>query len=300
MTPVEANVGDLAPQTMPEFGSLIGAPANSAPVRSATAVKGPEMSAAVAILAYKRPDDLRRCIDGVLAQARPPQEIIVTVRDIDEAVLAVLAEQEGIAIPLRVIVLQKPGVVVARNAVLAACQTDIVAFLDDDTVPKSQWLDQIVAHFTADARVGGVGGKDRLHDGISFNEGRRRRVGQLQWFGRVIADHHMGYGPARDVVMLKGANMAFRAAAFESLRIDERLRGTGSNEDLYLSLAIHRRGWILRYDPAVEVDHFSGRREEARHYADVEPVKDVRGFREWAFNEVLAIWSFLPGASWLS
>lgn len=254
------------------------------------------LSLGVAIPTYRRPDDLARCLQALSRQERLPDDVIVTVRDTDEQTRRFVAGCAGLPFPLRVVELTAPGLVAARNAALEDCRTEILAFLDDDTAPHPDWAKRVVRHFEADPTLGGLGGKDRLHDGVRFNEGRADRVGQVRWFGRVTADHHLGHGVPRPVDMLKGANMSFRAAAFAGIRFDTRLRGSGAqpNDDLAFSLAVRRAQWALRYDPAVVVDHFTGMREEVRHYVAVATVRDVRGFHDWAFNEVVALWDELP------
>lgn len=255
------------------------------------------LSLGVTIPTYRRPNDLERCLQALAKQQRLPDDVIVTVRDIDEQTRRFIAGCSGLPFPLRMIDLAAiPGLVAARNAALDACRTDIMAFLDDDTAPHPDWAARVVEHFVADTNLGGLGGKDRLHDGTCFNDGRTDRVGQVQWFGRVVADHHLGHGAPRRVQMLKGANMSFRANAFARIRFDTRLRGTGAqpNDDLTFSLAMRREGWTLRYDPAVAVDHYSGSTEQVRHYVDIAAVRDVQGFRDFAFNEVVALWDEFP------
>jgi len=259
---------------------------------------GSTLSLTVAVPTFRRPDDLARCLKAIAAQECLPDEVLVTVRDIDTQTQDFIAALPPTPFPLRVINLTERGLVVARNAALTSFKSDIIAFVDDDAAPHPDWVCRVRRHFEADPRLGGLGGKDRLHDGKRFIEGRRANVGQLQWFGRVVADHHLGYGPPRPVDMLKGANMAFRRAAIGAIRFDQRLRGSGAqpNEDLTISLAVRRAGWNVIYDPAVLVDHFSGGRDEARHYAEIAAVRDTKGFREWAFNEVVAVWDEFP--SW--
>jgi GT2 family glycosyltransferase len=257
---------------------------------------GANLSLSVAIPTFRRADDLARCLKALAAQKCLPDEVLVTVRDIDTETQRRLAALPPMPFPLRVIDLTATGLVAARNAALVACTSDIIAYVDDDAAPHPDWVCRVLGHFAADPHLGGLGGKDRLHNGQRFVEGRRANVGQVQWFGRVVADHHLGYGGPRPVDMLKGANMSFRRAAVGAIRFDARLRGKGAqpNEDLTFSLAVRRAGWNLVYDPAVLVDHFSGGRTEARHYAEMAAVRDTKGFSEWAFNEVVAVWDEFP------
>lgn len=51
----------------------------------------------------------------------------------------------------------------------------------------------------------------------------------IQWFGRIIGNHHLGVGLPQKVDFLKGANMSYRAQVLATLRFDTRLRGAGAS-----------------------------------------------------------------------
>ncbi len=250
----------------------------------------------VAIASYRRPDDLKRCLEALSEQSRLPDDVIVVVRADDEASRNAVAAASAGPLPVRQLFVSAPGTVPARNVALTHCRTDILSFVDDDTVPHRDWVERIVPYFADDPALGGLGGRDRIHDGTSFDDRTARDVGRIQWFGRVVPNHHLGVGAPRTVDFIKGANMSFRAAAFRNIKFDARLRGTGAQpyEDLVFSSAVRRAGWKLLYDPGVVVDHFLGKREETRHYADIATVKDRQGFQNFAFNGVVAVWDELP------
>ncbi len=256
----------------------------------------------VAIASYRRADDLKRCLKALSEQSRLPDDVIVVARPDDEATKDAVAAAASERLPIRQMFVDAPGTVPARNVALDHCRTDILSFIDDDTVPHQDWIERIVPHFAEDPTLGGVGGKDRIHDGTSFNDQAAHVVGRIQWFGRVVPNHHLGFGAPRIVDFIKGANMSFRAVAFGGVRFDGRLRGTGAQpyEDLVFCLAVRRTGWKLLYDPSIVVDHYLGKREETRHYADIATVKDRNGFRNFAFNEVVAVWDELPAGRLLA
>jgi len=247
------------------------------------------------IASYQRPADLLRCIDALDRQIPPIDDVVVVRRDIDAATAAALAGRPTSAVPVRVVVVAAPGSVVARNAGLDACTTDILGILDDDTVPHPDWAARIVAHFDRDPTLGGLGGRDQLFSGGAFLTPYKTTVGRIEWAGRIVVDHHLGIGPPRRVDMLKGANMSFRARAFAHVRFDSRLRGRGAQpyDDLKFTLDVRRAGWTILYDPAVLVDHYPGRATETRHYVHLGPVRDLDGFDAMMHNEVLALWDEL-------
>ena len=252
----------------------------------------------VLIASYHRAPELARCLRGLAEQTRAPDDVIVVLREDDEETRQAVLRFPANVLKLRMVTVSQPGLIHARIAGCQACRTDVLAMTDDDAVPYPDWLERILRHFQADPSVGGVGGRDRCHDGEAFDDRKAEPVGKLQWFGRVIGNHHLGYGAAREVDTLKGANMSYRAKVFSRVKFDGRLRGSGSqpSEDLSFSTAVRHAGWKLIYDPAVLVDHYLGRRDEVRHYGGVMALKDEEGFRNFAFNEVMALWDKLPPA----
>jgi len=250
------------------------------------------LTAGVLICSYKRPDSLARCFEGLLAQTRRPDDVMVVCRQTDQATRDFLANRAPDALPIRMLTVVPPGTVRALNTGLDACRTDVLAIVDDDTVASPEWLATIVGHFAADPSVGGVGGRDRNWHGDHFDDRQAADVGRVQWFGRQIGNHHIGFGSPRPVGNLKGANMAYRARAFANVRFDLRLRGQGAQpyEDLTFSQAVRRAGWKLIYDPAALVLHYPGQRDDARFYSGVQKVLDVAGYRDCAYNTTIALW----------
>lgn len=219
------------------------------------------MSISVLIPTYRRPLDLSRCLTVLEVQTRLADQIVVVVRDTDEETRDFLAGFGPRLRALRVVTVCVPGVLAAMTAGLAETSGDIVALTDDDTAPYPDWLARIEAHFDADPKVGGVGGRD-----WQPNDARSRSiVGKIQWHGRVIGNHHLGVGEAREVDVLKGANCAYRAEPLKKIGFESRLRGEGAQAhwELALGLAMRQRGWKLIYDPAVALDHFIAQRFDA-------------------------------------
>ena len=252
------------------------------------------LSIGVLVCTYKRPADLKRCLEGLKAQTRLPDDVIVVRRDTDDATREYLESRPDDGLPVRVQVVSQPGIVAARNIGHDACGTDVLASIDDDVVPHPEWLARMERHFLADPSIGGVGGRDHVHDGEAFDERLARTVGRLQWFGRPIGNHHLGYGGPREVHNFKGANMAFRAEAMAGIRFDTRLAGRRieAHEDLAFSLAVWRRGWKLLYDPAVLVYHYAGRADK-RAYSSVSKAVEPAEIQDAAYNMVIALWDGL-------
>jgi glycosyltransferase involved in cell wall biosynthesis len=256
----------------------------------------PPQSIGVLIASYRRPVPLVACLDSLTHQLQPPHEVIVVLRRDDLDTQHALSKFNS-ALPLKILFTPAPGTVAARNAGLEACTSDVLAILDDDTKPHPEWLLRVLSRFAEDHSLGGLGGRDRCFDGEAFDDRQESVVGRIQWYGRMIGNHHLGFGEIREVDFLKGANMSFRAESFANLRFDKRLKGQGAQprEDTAFSVAVKAAGWKLAYDPAAAVDHYAARREEARHYVDVQALTDEKSFREFAYNDTLSIWPALRG-----
>ncbi len=248
------------------------------------------MRTSVLIPTYRRPKDLCRCLTALEAQARPADEVLVVVRATDDETHSFLAGFQHSLSRLHIVTVQVLGVVAAMSAGLAEAEGDIIALTDDDTAPYPDWLERIEAHFAADPKVGGVGGRD-----WQPNDHRSRSVvGKIQWHGRVVGNHHLGVGAAREVDVLKGANCAYRAEPLKQIGFEARLRGGGAQVhwELALGLAIRQAGWKLIYDPAVALDHYPAQRFDAD--TNLRGIFNAEGIRNSAYNETLVLLSYLP------
>jgi glycosyltransferase involved in cell wall biosynthesis len=245
----------------------------------------------VLIPSYRRPRDLQRCLSAIAAQTRTADLVVGVARAGDAETFEELAAWRA-KLPLEIVEVTVPGQVYALNAGLARCRGDIVAITDDDAAPRPDWLARIDAHFAADEKLGGVGGRDWLYNEGIVEQGERKILGRIQWFGRIVGDHHLGDGNAREVDILKGANCAFRLDAIRTIGFDSRLRGVGAqvHNDMMVSLVVKRSGWRLVYDPLVAVDHYLGK----RHDPDQRGVLDCKVTADRAFNLRLAIAEIQP------
>ena len=236
----------------------------------------------VVVATYRRPEQLVRCLRGLSAQVREPLEVVVVRRADDHATASALESAE---VRCRVVEVRVPGVVGAMHAGAAAARGDVIAFLDDDTVPPPDWLARLEPHFL-DPAVGAVGGRDV----IAGQEGPlTATVGRVTAWGKLVGNHHLGTGPAREVDVLKGANMAF---ARRALALPAGLRGQGAQVHYEIATCLHaqRVGWKLLYDPSVWLRHEPGPRFDA----DRRDRPDPRAVADAAYNYVLALLTHRP------
>lgn len=111
------------------------------------------MRVAVCVLTYKRPDGLRRLLDGLARLSftkTQPADVKVVVIDNDPS-----ASSAGDCSKLKASYPWKlewynekrRGISYARNAAVALTREghDFIAFIDDDEIPEPSWLDELLA-----------------------------------------------------------------------------------------------------------------------------------------------------------
>lgn len=239
------------------------------------------MKLTVVIPSYNRPTDLQRCLSGLAGQRRLPDQVVVVLRredDRSQAVVASWVEQ----LPVEVCFVSVPGVVQALNVALDRVSGDVVTITDDDTYALDDWLERIEAHFEQAPNLGGLGGRDLIHENGEILPATGQVVGRILTFGRLVGNHHCGSGEARDVDHLKGVNMSWRVAAIRGKRFDESLRGDGAQVyfELAFSLDVQRSGWRLVYDPNLQVHHYLAKRFDN----DVRGNPDLLALENAAYN----------------
>ena len=213
---------------------------------------GPSLS--VVLPTYRRTDMLDQCLTALRKQTVPAIEIVVGRRCNDtesaEVIAGHAAASQGVV--CEAVVGEQANLVASMNAALARTTGDLVALTDDDAEAPADWLEKIAGPF-ADPAIGGVGGRDWQ----PRERGDASEVGILRWWGKVIGNHHLGAGPARDVDLLKGVNCCFRGDLLRDLGFDQRLKGVGnvSHWEMHLCFTLRREGWRLVYDPAIRLDH---------------------------------------------
>jgi GT2 family glycosyltransferase len=225
---------------------------------------------------------------GLAAQRVPPDEVVVVRRASDHATAAALSSKPEVVEA----VVGEPGVVAAMRRGVTASRGQIIAFVDDDSVPRSDWIEGL-AHAFDDPTVGGVGGRDVVHSLADPEPKTYLPVGLITAWGKLIGNHHLGSGPARDAMVLKGVNMAFRR---EALALPLGLRGVGAEVhfEVATSLWALGLGWRLVYDPGLAVDHYPGPRfdPDQREHADARATADA------AHNLVYCLLSLRPDLFW--
>jgi GT2 family glycosyltransferase len=205
----------------------------------------------VVVCTHERPDDLRRCLESIVALEDPVEAIVV-----DSASNPSCRELVESFAGVRYVYEAEPGLSRARNAGIAAASCPVVAFVDDDTALEPDWARRIAAPFE-DPRVGCAGGTCLP----AFTCDRPGWLSErlLQYAGITRFGSHAREVRSR-VEFPFGANLAVRrTAALEVGGFSEalgRIRGQLlSGEESALIDALRERDWVVWLQPDAVVHH---------------------------------------------
>lgn len=215
----------------------------------------PSTSVIICTFDFKRLDYLRQCVSAVLEQDVHPKEIIIVVNDNDE--LEATLRSEFASVPqVRAISARPRGIATTRSVGLEAASGQLIAFVDDDAIPRSGWLRNLALPLLDPSVMMTAGAI------IPRWAGDRPRwfPGEFLWIVGCTYD-----GLADDVTEVRnpyGASMLFRRDVYTTIGgFDEHFGRTGSNtmgcEETEYAIRAKKaipNGRIL-FTPHSQVDH---------------------------------------------
>ncbi len=163
----------------------------------------------VIVCAHNEERYLATCLYSLLAQTRPPDEILVVDNASIDGTRATARQVPS------VIVVDEPrkGLVVARETGRRLARGDLLVYLDADCRAPLMWLERIECRFLRDARIVALSGPYRYYD--------------WDWWGRLlIGAYDVTLAPAtqglvkhllRIGTIFYGGNFAVRAEALERI-----------------------------------------------------------------------------------
>jgi len=99
----------------------------------------------VIIPGYGRKETLRACLVSLSKQTQMPEEVIVTDNSGGYAVrMGVDSFRKKYPVRLRYVFVAKKGAGNARTAGIALAKSPLLAFIDDDCIPKKTWIAELV------------------------------------------------------------------------------------------------------------------------------------------------------------
>lgn len=268
-----ADDGIAAPDALSEAGLARSGTPPCARARADAIASGPDVT--VVVPTCGRPSTLVRAVTSLLAQDYPRLKVVVVdnapVRDGAAAAVAAL---DGTG-RIRYVRESRRGHSWARNRGLAEAETELVAFVDDDTVADRRWLSALVAPFHADPTIGCVSGTVLPLELETQAQAWREEYDSVRtrFTARV---HDLGARRPDDPLfpfttgrLGFGACMAFRTDVLRSVGGFEPALGSGARacggEELLAFVRVLRAGHAMMYEPAAVVRH--------EHYREYERLR---------------------------
>ncbi len=178
----------------------------------------PSPRISVIVCSYNGAHTIRDTLEGLLRLDYPTYEVIVVDNGSTDATTSIV-QAHG----FRLISTENRGLSNARNTGMQAAQGEIVAYIDDDAYPSSNWLRHLATTFIRTNHAG-VGGPHLAPDNES-------------WIADCVAN-----APGEPVHVLladrvaehiPGCNMAFRKSTLQSIGgFDPRYRTAGDDVDV--------------------------------------------------------------------
>jgi len=216
------------------------------------------ISASVAICTHNRSQVIGRAVEHALREARScDAELLVVDNASTDATAATLAAMR--TAEMRVVREPELGLSAARNRALAEARGAVVAFLDDDAVPRAGWLAALLGAY-AQAGVACVGGRILLHFPAP----------PPPWLTPPLHSALSGYDAGNGPRRLRdrpgdeypyGANISFRVASAQALGgfstwVGPRGRRDFVHDETDLCYRLDHAGGEIHYVPDAIVDHW--------------------------------------------
>jgi len=211
----------------------------------------------IVIITRNRAGILSDCLDHLARQSYRNNEIIVvdSSNNFDTKELVKLHP----AVIYHSIWDGRNNMPVARNLGISCAHGEIVAFIDDDCMVFSSWLENIASGYY-DEKIGGVGGSiidERLT--IDPND---KRVGLVFPDGTGIFNFRIDLPEPLFVNWFPGGNMSFRRSILVDLGgFDSKYGGDNSYEEVDMSFRVRKAGFNLLFVPDAKLEHIRAVRD---------------------------------------
>jgi glycosyltransferase involved in cell wall biosynthesis len=192
----------------------------------------PRLTVTAIVCAYNEAVYLSACLHALLAQTRPPDELIVVDNASDDGTGEIARAIPGV----RVIEEPARGLVVARETARLRSRGDVLAYVDADCRPPITWLERVEQRFARRPAVIAVTGPYRFYDWDLVGRGLVRSYDILVAPPTHLLVHHaLGIG-----AILYGGNFAVRRDALEQINgFDRSIEFHGEDTNLGRRLTPH-------------------------------------------------------------
>jgi len=200
------------------------------------------MKVSVVIPAYNEEKYIETCLQSLMQQEEPADEIIVVDNNSTDRTVEIASQY-----PVKILHEKRQGITPTRNAGYDAAQYDIIARTDADTILPTNWIHVIKNEWT-DPSIVALAGPTFFYDAP-----HPQATTKLQSFvfftgSKLLLGHETTHGP----------NTALKKTAWEQIRDKVCLDDHMVHEDMDLAIHLSKVGTI-KYVPAM-MNQVSARR----------------------------------------
>lgn len=214
----------------------------------------PPRKVVLAVLTYRRPDDLTAILPLLIDQAESvSDDVQILVIDNDAAGDGAAAARAYGHPVVHAVVEPRAGISAARNRAIDECAAaesevsgaELLVFIDDDERPSPRWLELMLHTFDLSSPAGVVGPV------ISEYEQEPD-----EWIsaGRFFDRRRLTTGTEVDVAATNNLLLDLTQVRKAGVRFDERFGIAGGSDTLFTRQLVHRGGRLVWCDEAVVVD----------------------------------------------
>lgn len=196
----------------------------------------------VLIIAHNEEKNIKKCIDSIISQSEKPDEIVLVAHNCSDNTIKIATEYKNI----KIVEFNGPqGILFARIKGFNETSGDIIACIDGDSYASRDWLKKINKKFQENASISAVGGMVWFYNGILANLWSI----SFFFFDRFFRPTYRFY--------FWGTNFACKKSDYDSIlgleplvELKKTLKLNFWAEDLYLSLALSKKGSVVFCPPA--------------------------------------------------
>lgn len=193
----------------------------------------------VVIPAYNEQELLSGCLEALLAQTRPPDEIIVVDNNSTDQTAETARSYGALVIREKM-----QGIMPAVYTGMAASTGDIIARCDADSVVPNDWIERIEEILTTNPYATGVTGP-----GVFYGTSSLRANWAQLWY---MYAYFVLVGSALANWPLFGSNCALRRAAWQSVQNSVHRERTDIHDDIEISSHLAPKQQIV-FKPSLKV-----------------------------------------------